>query len=264
MYKKLLEKFKTINWKSKKSIIAYAIILAVLVGGTGTGLAVNYFNNNSDIVKTDVKDKATSKPADDKKEDKKSDDKKDTDKKDENSKPTENKKEDKKDTNETSKTNDNKINNSTNKTPVNNNNTSSSNSSNNGNNTSPTPPPANSSGGNTTPQPPSNNGNNNNNNSGNNKPTEPENPTPPPHTHSWYDLTEPQEQFTTVTKTICNEPTCREDFTGWKQADVDQHTLDHLLKGENGGYHNEDEQVSLGFIDVVVGRQCACGVKERF
>lgn len=266
--KKLLEKLKNVNWKSKKSIIAYAIILAVL--GTGTGLAINYFNNSSDIVKTDVdiKDKNTSKPADDKKEDEKSDDKKDTDKKDENSKPTD-KTDDKKQ--ETSKTDDKKTNSSTNKTPVNNNNSNSNNntsnnSSNNGNNTT-TPPPTNNnsgstgnSGGNTTPQPPA-------------------------HTHDWQPNVEHikhEEVWHWENQPIYGNgrwaeicKICGEDVT----ADPSSHNEEHMLAGETGpngegGWKTEWVQDIIGYEPVKVvdqeewtetidkGYKCYCGATK--
>lgn len=254
--KKLLEKFKTINWKSKKSIIAYAIILAVLVGGTGTGLAINYFNNSSDIVKTDVdiKDKNTSKPADDKK---------DTDKKDENSKPTENKEEDKKDTNETSKT-DNKEEDKKTNTQVNN--TNNSNNSNSNNNTS--------NSGNTS-TPPTNNGGGN---SGNNStPT----PQPPAHTHNWVEVYETinhpeqghNEQvpiYETKAIEVCKD--CKKDVTQIK--DLPGHIYDHVINGGKGGTYTDYIQEIVGYDTVWVvyvpawpeqvlkGYACSCGATK--
>lgn len=236
--KELLEKIKSINYKSKKHIVHYAVIFALIVTGTATGLMIRAFAENSVNSNSIVEDKHN--PTSDKETS-------DETSKEENSKEENSNSSDNNSSNSTSQSNSSAETNTANST--------------NNNTTSKPSKPSSNNNSTSNNNKPSNNTNTSNNNTNNNKPTQPEQPKP--HTHTWVHYkeqghnekvlvkdswTELVPKYETQIFTVCS--TC-----GWVVASPDKpynstetrnHMYEHMKNGQAGGHHDETRQVQVG------------------
>lgn len=237
--KELLEKIKSINYKSKKAIISYIVAFVVLLSGTGiTAVALNNQNHNiiennstsEDNHSSTISDKETSDETN-KEENSKEENSNLSDNNSSNNSNSSNS------TNQSNSSADTNTANSTNNKPSNNNNTTSK------------------------PSKPSNSTNTSNNNTNNNKPTQPEQPKP--HTHTWVHYneqghyekvlvkdswTELVPKYETQIFTVCNacDWVVASPDKPFNEAEYNNHMNAHLDNYENAGHHNETRQVQVG------------------